>query len=55
MHLSIFRDIYGATAIHLAALRGYTRILSQAIAFGADLSLLDYAGRSILDYAMKVT
>ena len=44
-------DVYGQTALHMAAAGGWTSVARTLLRHGADTSRLDTFGRSALDYA----
>ncbi len=38
----------GLTALHLAARRGYSRVVELLVGFGADINMADYTGQTIM-------
>ncbi|XP_071707046.1 protein VAPYRIN-LIKE-like [Rutidosis leptorrhynchoides] len=47
-----FRDQYGLTAIHMAAIKGYKDVVMLLVEFGADLESTDDEGRTPLHMAV---
>lgn len=47
-----FRDQYGLTAIHMAAIKGHKDVVMLLVEFGADLECTDAEGRTPLHMAV---